>query len=115
MVLQARYTDVKSSHRANKRLGLSIVGKGLLLVAIPLIFELILSAMLLLVHENSSHLITNMDHTRQLSDTANSILLDLHEIANWNNYSVPRYRVLNDYLERLHEKIGKLDELTFDN
>jgi PAS domain S-box-containing protein len=93
----------------------SLLEKAFILVAIPLVFEILFVGTLAQLHSYTRAEISRFEHRRQISDATNALLLDLFEIGILGRSDSPSVDQLKVTLESLTKKVGRLADLVKDN
>lgn len=93
----------------------SLFQKALLLVAIPLLFEIIFVGTLAQLHSHTRAEISRIDHRRQISNATNTLLLELFEIGILTKSDSPAVEDLQKTLDRLTSSVERLAELVKEN
>lgn len=97
---------------------LSLLHKGLLLVSIPLCFELVVFSMLLGLQNEMAKEAARINNSRLIGDTVNKLSLVMLRCSQHmdrpDNVLQARRQLLRDFSE-MHSSVSKLTELTRDN
>ncbi|MFN8553216.1 MAG: ATP-binding protein [Candidatus Obscuribacterales bacterium] len=93
----------------------SLFQKALILVAIPLVFEILFVGTLAQLHSHTRAEIARIDHRRQVSDATNALLLELFEIGILTKSDSPAVEDLQKTLDRLTSSVDRLAGLVKEN
>ncbi len=84
-------------------------------MAIPLIFEIIFVSILAQVHQQTQAEIQSINHQRQVSDTTNSLVLNLFELSVITRDNSPSLANLSRSVDSIKSKVYQLLELVKDS
>lgn len=94
---------------------MTIAQRGLLLVAIPLLSEVIFVTILAFVHNSTMKEIQQINSRRAICDTTNALLGDLFQAGTYTLEHAPTSENLRILLQRIRDKIYILEGLVRDN